>query len=408
MQKNKYINTVINFIESNLSTEINPEIIAKKHFISLSQLYRDFYAYTGHSIKEYIRKRRISNACEKIKCSTLSLSIIADESCSKTQPAFHKQFKSIVGMTPLEYRQADTYFYFYPFYANEISIAVKVGYEDIPECTTIRFYDTCFVGIEDKAIASLGNINYRVFGRNGMQLGNRFCYEVMTEKDAINGGVLNFSGTYATCVVDYNEQDISNGWNYLYNTWLSTSMFERSDEGYFEEYIFKNGKPHKLKLYLPVKKRKTTQHITISEISEMAFVIAREKGNNAEYKASQKVMDLLQEHYPLLVRNATHFYMCVQEDFYECGIECGCAFRLSNGVNLEVLHIPAGMYAVLTQDCYGDIRLSGEKMDLWLANNSIAHENKPVFAVYETRNGKYDTDSIQMKLFKRLKDDKNG
>jgi AraC-like DNA-binding protein len=60
MQKNKYINTVIEFIESNLSTEINPEIIAKKHFISLSQLYRDFYAYTGHSIKEYIRKRRIS------------------------------------------------------------------------------------------------------------------------------------------------------------------------------------------------------------------------------------------------------------------------------------------------------------------------------------------------------------
>lgn len=38
MQKNKCINTVIEFIESNLSTEINPEIIAKKHFISLSQL----------------------------------------------------------------------------------------------------------------------------------------------------------------------------------------------------------------------------------------------------------------------------------------------------------------------------------------------------------------------------------
>ena len=33
--------TVIEFIESNLSTEINPDMIAKKHFVSLSQLYRD-------------------------------------------------------------------------------------------------------------------------------------------------------------------------------------------------------------------------------------------------------------------------------------------------------------------------------------------------------------------------------
>lgn len=402
-EESRHINAVLSYIEEHLTSEVNPDSIAERHFISLSQLYRSFYKYTGHSIKEYIRRRRISNACEKIKCSDIPLAIIADESGYQTQQAFNKQFKSIVGMTPLEYRQCDTYFNFYPFSLNEISIAVKVGNEYIPECTTTRFYDSCLIGIEDKAIALHEMSNGRIFGRNGKQIGNQFCYEVMTEKDGLGK-----TGTYATCVVEYNEQDINDGWNYLYNIWLSASMFEQSEDGYFEEYLLKKGKPFKLKLYLPVKKRKTARHITISQIPEMAFIIAREKSSNAERKASEKVMEFLQERYPLLIRNAKHFYVCAYDDVCECGIECGSVLKLPDGNNLEILRISGGIYAVMPDDCLGDIRTGAAKMNMWLANNAIAHENEPIFAVYETLNGKYDADSIRMKLFKRLKNDKNG
>ena len=347
MQKNKYINTVIEFMESNLSSEINVEMIAKNHFVSLSQLYRDFYVYTGHSIKEYIRKRRISNACEKLKCSDIPLTIIADESGSQTQQAFHKQFKNIVGMTPLEYRKGDTYFYYYPFAVDEISMAIKVGNEEIPECVATRFYDSCLIGIEDKAIAALRETNGRIFGRNGKQIGNQFCYEVMKEKTIMGRDCPGKTGTYATCVVNYNEQDINDGWNYLYNTWLSASMFEQSEEGYFEEYLFRNGKPHKLKLYLPVKKRRMAQHIIISQIPEMTFIIAREKGSGAERKASERVMAFLQESYPLLIRSARCFYVCAYDNVCECGVECGEKLQLPPDSNLEILRIPAGQYAVL-------------------------------------------------------------
>ena len=167
IDKLQYIDAVLPYIERHLTEDLNPENIAGLHFVSLSQLYRDFYACTGHSVKEYIRKRRISNACEKIKCSDMPLAIIADESGYQTQQAFHKQFKNIVGMTPLEYQQGNTYFYFYPFTINEISLAVKVGTETIPECATTRFYDSCLISIEDKAIAALGEITGRVLGRNG-------------------------------------------------------------------------------------------------------------------------------------------------------------------------------------------------------------------------------------------------
>lgn len=413
MQKNSYIHCVIPYIEQHLKEQVNPDSIARRHFISLSQLYRDFYTYTGHSIKGYIRKRRISNACEKIKCSDIPLAVIAGESGYQTQQAFHKQFKNIVGMTPLEYRQSDIYFYFYPFSLNEISIAVKVGNEEIPDCTTIRFYDSCLIGIEDKAIAALNGIKGRVFGRNGKQIGNRFCYEIMTENaEFLNKPLLNQrknSCSFATCVVNYNEQDINNGWNYLYNSWLSASMFGPSGDGYFEEYLFKNGSPYKLKLYLPVKKRRTTQHISILQIPETAFVIARAAGgDSAERKASETVMNFLHEYYSVLLQNARHFYVCAYADVYECGVECGHELKLPHNSNLKILRIPAGHYAVLPDDCLGDIRVGAAKLDLWLQNNGIAHQNTPVFAVYETRNGKYDTDSIQMKLYKRLKDDKNG
>lgn len=398
----RYIDAVLPYIEKHLSDELNPENIAERHFVSTSQLYRDFYACTGHSVKEYIRKRRISNACEKIKSSDLPLSIIADESGLQTQQAFNKLFKSVVGMTPMEYRQGDTYFYFYPFEMSEISFAVKVGTEFIPECKTTRFYDSCLIGIENKAIGSLGQIAGRVFGRNGKQIESQFCYEVMMEQAGNTAGV-GKTDLYATCVVNYNESAINDGWNYLYNTWLSASMFEESGNAYFEEYIFQDGSPHKLKLYLPVKKREKEQHISISFTSEMVFVIARESGYNAERKASEKVMTYLQEYHPLIIRNAQKFYVCAYDNVYECGIECGNGFKLPNNSGLEIMHIPVGRYAVLPDDRLGDISMGAAKMDLWLVNNAISHENTPVFAVYETLNGKYDNEHILMKLFKRLK-----
>jgi flagellin-specific chaperone FliS len=44
MPKTSYISTVLQHIENHLMSSIDPESIAKQHFISLSQLYRDFYA----------------------------------------------------------------------------------------------------------------------------------------------------------------------------------------------------------------------------------------------------------------------------------------------------------------------------------------------------------------------------
>lgn len=117
----------------------------------------------------------------------------------------------------------------------------------------------------------------------------------------------------------------------------------------------------------------------------------------------EEVIDFLQERYPLLIRNTQRFYVCTYNDVYECGVECGDGFKLPNDSGLEIMRIPAGRYAVLSDDRLGDLRMGSTKIDLWLTNNSITHENVSVFAVYETLNGKYDNEHIHMKLYKRLK-----
>jgi len=405
MQRTGYINAVIPYIERHLGEELNPQTIAGRHFVSLSRLYRDFCAHTGHSIKEYIRKRRISNACEKIKCSDMPLSVIADESGCQTVQAFHKQFKSVVGLTPLAYRGSDAYYCFYPFSPGEISVAVKVSAESIPECTTTRFYDSRLVGIEDRAIASLGEINGRVFGRNGKQTGNRFCYEIMLPVRVLAPGI---PISYATCTVNYNEREIDGGWNYLYNTWLPASMFEQTSDAYFEEYLFRNGKPHRLKLYLPVKKRGTVRHITISRFPERAFLVARESGKDAERRASEIVMSFARQRFPLIAGSARRFYVCRYDDICECGVECPPGLVLPAGSGVAVLCLPPGRYAVLSDDCLGDTSVGVAKIDSWLKSNAISCENGPVFAVYETVSGLFDPENIRLSLQKQLEIDRNG
>jgi len=391
------------YIEAHLSGTLSPEFVAERQCVSVSQLYRDFYACTGHSVKEYIRKRRISNACEKIKCSELGLAVIAAESGYQTLPAFYKQFKSLVGMTPLAYRSADSWFSFYPFAVGEVSLAVKVGLEVLPAWATTRFYDDELRGIEDKAIASLGDVAGRVFGRNGKALGGRHCYELMVaEGEPTEDG----GATYATCVVDYDVGDINAAWNYLYNGWLAASMFEESGGAYFEEFLFERGVVRRLKLYLPVKKQKAAHHIVIADVPEMTFVVARADGDNAERVASERVMAFLRARAPEVVESARRFYVCTEGGAYVCGVEYGPDFVLPDGGGVEILHCPAGRYAVLPDDRLGDMRIGGAKMALWLKNNGIAHEREAVFAVYQTLPGQ--PDDITMQLYQKLRDDKNG
>ena len=405
---NKEIKSIIEYIENNLNDEININALADRYFISQRQLYRDFYSYTGYSLKEYIRKRRISNACALLKYSDTPLVDVAMANGYETQQSFHKQFKSVINMTPLEYKNSDMYFSFYSFNLYNICVSVKVSDEYIPQNTVYTYYSTQLRGIEDRAVAQTWNSSGRLFGRNGKQKGNLFCYELMTVSDEDNTS--GDKKLCAVCTVKYNDADINNGWDYLYNTWLRSSMFESDGSAYYEEYIFNNGKANKLKLYLPIKKRALYQIISLNEQDEMIFLTARKRGYNSEQAAANAVINFVRDNYPYLIDEHTKYYVSCYDDIYECGIQIPSYLHipLPYDSNIQIITKTGGTYITFQDICSGDMRLYTEKISLFISQNNLYDINQPAFAIYEVTDGNFNVNNIKMTIYKRVKDVKKG
>ena len=73
-------------LEQNIANDLNVNRLAETGRLSRTQLYREFYNTTGHSVKEYVRKRRLSMALALIKHTDMPLVKIADE-CGAVQRA---------------------------------------------------------------------------------------------------------------------------------------------------------------------------------------------------------------------------------------------------------------------------------------------------------------------------------
>ncbi|MDE6747851.1 MAG: AraC family transcriptional regulator [Lachnospiraceae bacterium] len=112
IEKLTYIEALIEYVEAHLSEDISAETLAQAGFVSRAKLYRDFYNVVGHSIKEYIRKRRLSCALTLMKKSELPLADIAYLWGYSSQQDFSRLVQHKLNMTPMEYKRSDRYYYF--------------------------------------------------------------------------------------------------------------------------------------------------------------------------------------------------------------------------------------------------------------------------------------------------------
>ena len=101
----KIVQDSINYIESNLLEDINLNDISKYANISLSHLYRLFSLFTGMTIKEYIRIRRMTKAAIELRCSDISIIDLSIKYGFGSQEAFLRVFCRLFGITPGEYRK---------------------------------------------------------------------------------------------------------------------------------------------------------------------------------------------------------------------------------------------------------------------------------------------------------------
>ena len=102
-------------LEQNLSDDFSMERLAEAGQFSRTQLYYEFYSVTGHTMGEYIRRRRLSMALALIKTSQLSMTDIACQCGFSSQQAMGRAVRQAVGMTPSAYKTSEVYYFFPPY-----------------------------------------------------------------------------------------------------------------------------------------------------------------------------------------------------------------------------------------------------------------------------------------------------
>lgn len=398
IKKAGYINNIFQYIENNMPDELDAALLTNIGYVSCDKLYRDFYSITGHSVKEYIRKRRLSNALALIKTSNMGLTDIAYQCGYSSHQAMCRTIKQMLGLTPSEYKSGDIY-YFFPPYNGEPLHPVIVLADEIPFTLCVVFYHSGMKNIENNAVDTFlwifPDYNGRIFGRNGKQSGNKFCYELyLTETGRDYDKLIPygfeltretpcFSALFAKCTVKNDERKINAAWDYLYSEWLQNSMFEYTGEPYYEEYILRNGKPFKLKLYLPIKKRNAETKITLINNPGLRFIVSKAKGYNAEKIASKTVVEYLTAHYPYIVKNSKEMYVRKDINTYECGIRIDSDVKIAGNANIENIKTDDDDYLILESNVTGDYNRYADLLFSFAKNNGMETDEKEIFAVYD-------------------------
>lgn len=141
----KWINDIqdaINFIENNLSENINADDVSKHINSSTDYFQRIFRIVTGLSISEYIRNRRLTLAGEELKRTQAKIIDISLKYGYDSPDSFTKAFTRFHGITPASVRlSSEKLKYFYPL---SIKIFIKGGFgmnrKIIPNIPKIGYY----------------------------------------------------------------------------------------------------------------------------------------------------------------------------------------------------------------------------------------------------------------------------
>jgi len=99
------VQAAIDLIEDNLKQELLTEAIARRAGFSSWHFQRIFRAMVGDSVKEYVRKRRLTQAAEELSKTDNQIIDIAFDYQFESQESFSRAFKAVFGITPGQCRK---------------------------------------------------------------------------------------------------------------------------------------------------------------------------------------------------------------------------------------------------------------------------------------------------------------
>ncbi len=100
------IQKTIDYIETNLKEELDINRAISESGYSLTHFYRIIQSFSGISLKDYIRNRRLSEAAVALRMSDNRIIDIAMEYDFQSQEVFTRAFLRLFGITPGQYRKS--------------------------------------------------------------------------------------------------------------------------------------------------------------------------------------------------------------------------------------------------------------------------------------------------------------
>jgi len=96
------------YIDLNLANPISTKEIAADQFLSPNYLSTRFHEETGKTISDFILEKRVKMACKLLRESKRSVQEVAMSVGISDASYFSKQFKKIMGVSPLQYQKNTT------------------------------------------------------------------------------------------------------------------------------------------------------------------------------------------------------------------------------------------------------------------------------------------------------------
>ncbi|MBP3951618.1 AraC family transcriptional regulator [Bacillus suaedae] len=285
------IQRTLNYIEEHLDEPITLETLSEIACFSPFHYHRIFQAMVGDSVMDYVRKRRLTFAAERLFYSNDKIMKIAIDSGFQYQESFNRAFKKMYGVSPKQYRNLVQISG--PFHGKAYLISKQflggckmepvlrtkpafhiIGYalktkntdgqnnRDIPEfwqqyiqnnlgCTIPNPINNADFGICTDFCPETGEFVYII----GM--------EVEEGTKALDGMVYRHFpeqeyAVFTTPVADTESftASIQSTWNYIFTEWFQQSDYEHCGTVEFELYDERCIGPEKMMdIYIPVKKR---------------------------------------------------------------------------------------------------------------------------------------------------------
>ncbi len=116
------MNSAIDYIEANLTGEIDFNIVAMKACCSSYNFQRMFSFITDTTLAEYIRRRRLTQAALELQNSDMKVIDVAVKYGYDTAASFARAFKTLHGLTPIAAKREGAKLKAYPKISFQISI----------------------------------------------------------------------------------------------------------------------------------------------------------------------------------------------------------------------------------------------------------------------------------------------